>query len=180
MLHPASVNLQVLQPFPLPPHPQPSWKPFLFGRWGSLPSCSFSLSGPWLQGGSGGIWPNRTRSGSLGQRLHFRPQPQGQPLLRVRPAALADHMKSCTRSNCLPRLGRRATGACGCGYRRRPGRALMVGSPSLHWPGLIFLDEGSLKLFAQVSPTKLLTNLTEVMAFGPATAFLTLWDRYLE
>lgn len=30
--HPASVNLQVLQPFPLPPHPQTDWKAFLFGR----------------------------------------------------------------------------------------------------------------------------------------------------
>lgn len=117
-----------------------------------LPSCSFFLSGPWLRGGSGGVWP-WTGSGSLGQRLYLRPQPQGQPL-GVQPAPLADHVKPCTKSNFLQRLGRRATGACGCGYRRRPGRPLMVRSPSRHWPGLIFLDEGALKLLVQVSPTK--------------------------
>lgn len=178
-LHPASVNLQVLQPFPLFPHPQPGWKAFLFGHCGLLPSCSFfSLSGPWLRGGSGGVWPCTTGSGSLGQPLHFRPQPQGLPLLQVQPAPLADHVKPCTRSSFLQGLGRRATGACGCGYSRRPGRAFMVKSPSLHWPVLIFLDEGSLKLPGQVSLTKLLTNLTELMAFGPAPApaFLTPWN----
>lgn len=170
--HPASVNLQVLQPFPLSPHQA--------GRLSCLVTavCSQAVASSLCLAlgcgvGVGVSGPARpTGSGSLGQLLHFRPQPQGLPLLQVGPAPLADHVKPCTRSSFLPRLGRRATG--GCGYSRRPGRVFIVKSPSLHWPVLIFLDEGSLKLLGQVSLTKLLTNLTELMAFGPA--FLTPWN----
>lgn len=162
--HPASVNLQVLQPFPLPPHPQTDWKAFLFGRCvrsQAVASLCLALHDRKRKPGAAATLPATASGAAIASPASTSGQTTWSP--------------PCTRSNFLLRLGRRATGACGCGYRRRPGRALMVRSPSRHWPGFIFLDEGSLKLLAHVSPTKLLTNL-KWWHLGLLLAFLTSWN----
>lgn len=83
------------KPFPLDPHPSqmegfPVLSQCALLSWGPLLSCSL-FSGPGMQG----VGPSaaKTGSGSLGQQLHFRPQPQRQPLRLVRPAPLAEHIK---------------------------------------------------------------------------------------
>lgn len=162
--HPASVNLQVLQPFPLPPHPQTDWKAFLFGRCvrsQAVASLCLALYDRKRKPGAAATLPATASGAAIASAVSTSGQTTWSP--------------PCTRSNFLLRLGRTATGACGCGYRRRPGRALMVRSPSRHWPGFIFLDEGSLKLLAHVSPTKLLTNL-KWWHLGLLLAFLTSWN----
>lgn len=82
-----------LKPFPSHPHPKSGGRLSCFATvWSALPGPSSqleSLSGPGMQG----VEPSaaETGSGSLGQQLHFRPQPQRQPLLQAPPAR--DHMK---------------------------------------------------------------------------------------
>lgn len=91
------------QPFPLHPHPKSEgrFSSCFATVWSVLPGPSSplqSFSGPGMQQGVG---PSAAKagSGSLGQQLHFWPQPQRQPLLHVQPAP--EH----TKLKCLYRHG---------------------------------------------------------------------------